>query len=84
MATNYNHLHKAGDFTVSIGDTSQMTLKELRNSIASLPDDTRILVGTYDCGCLLRLTGFEVKRSLDERKTPSDFLLQVSCRQVDS
>ena len=73
--TNYNHLHIAGDFTVSIGETSQMTLKELRDSISGFPDDTVIHVSPCDCGCLLRLVGFD-------RKGPKDILFEVSCREL--
>lgn len=56
-ATNFNHLHKLGPFISSTD--GQITVGDVRNAIAHLPDDAEIHLGVCDCGCILELSGFK-------------------------
>ena len=54
---NYNHQHKPGHMITST--SGQITVGDIRNAIASLPDDAEVHLGVCDCGCILRLAGFK-------------------------
>lgn len=70
---NFNHRHKLGDIISSTD--GQITVGDVRNAIAHLPDDDEIHLGVYDCGCALELSGFK------DRSGAISF--RTRCRELD-
>ncbi|WP_449396294.1 hypothetical protein [Devosia riboflavina] len=77
---NYNHRHQpSGEMTTST--TGELTIGDLRDAIANMPDDAKLVVAPCDCGIILKPFGFKVKT--DKEGGPTHLIIQQSEMEAD-
>lgn len=70
---NFNHRHVQG---LVISETNgDVTVGDIRNAIAHLPDDAEVHLGTCDCGNVLTLFGFKDRGGA--------ISLKIGCKELD-
>lgn len=58
---NYNHLHRASGTMISGSPDGHLTVQDLRDAIANLPDDAEIIFGTCGHGEPLQFGRFKTR-----------------------
>ncbi|MGE6739663.1 hypothetical protein ACQKGC_05245 [Allorhizobium pseudoryzae] len=59
--TNYNHLHRASGTMISGSPDGYLTVKDIRDAIAELPDDAEVIFGTCGHGEPLQFGRFKMR-----------------------
>lgn len=69
-SVNFNHQHVLGSTMIS-STTGQITVGDIRDAIAHLPDDAEVHLGVCECGLILELAGFKDRGGAISFKTRS-------------
>jgi hypothetical protein len=58
---NYNHKHKPKGGMISGSDDGKLTVGDIRDAIAMLPDDAEVIFGTCEHGESLQFRRFKMR-----------------------